>query len=173
MVIVGSGLFGPVGVKVFKAQHLALPVTISFELEGNSTFTYISFLASLFPADYFVLTSCDIFKTLVSTCKPEKSLSAEIFFLSPLDQSLNAHCLKSRTSSSLISAASNEVLSTTVEVIVAGKLGYGSALRAHGSVVHTLIKESRKRVYHGHFSLESYRKSFILFFYLIALHIFT
>lgn len=106
-------------------------------------------------------------------CKPEKSLSAEIFFLAPLDQSLNTHCLKSRTFSSLIGAASNEVLSTTIEVIVAGKLGCGSALRAHGSVVHTLIKESRKRVYHGPFSLESYRKSFILFFYLIALHIFT
>lgn len=79
-------------------------------------------------------------------CEPEKSLSAEIFFRAPLEQSLNAHCLKSRTFSSLIGAASNEVLSTTVEMIVADKLGYGSALRAHRSIVHTLIKESRKRV---------------------------
>lgn len=68
-------------------------------------------------------------------------MSAKIFLLASLDKSLNTHWLKSSTFSSLISAIHNKVLSTTIEVIVASKLGYGSCPhRAHRLIVHTLIK---------------------------------
>ena len=138
----------------------------------------LNFFFSIFPpADFLVLTSCDILKTLVGMHKPERSLSAKIFFGSfvwvrhQMLTVLKVMLFHLRSVLSVIKF----FIPTTIEVRVVSKLGDGLCPhRAYRLTVYTFIEELHKCIYHYlPFPLELYRKYFIPFSHMTTLYIFT